>query len=77
VLARHDHDDFEFVLGEKDLIELEAGNQMRVAVTGSDNFGRRITCNLFMTAAQLARLKQQIDDVIAKRAARVGDAAAA
>jgi hypothetical protein len=75
VQARHDHDDFEFVLGEKELIELEAGHQMQIAVTGSDNFGRRITCNLFMTSAQLERLKQQIDDAVTE-GARVGDAAA-
>ena len=32
MLARHDHDNYEFVLGENDVIEQQSGHQVRITV---------------------------------------------
>jgi hypothetical protein len=76
MLARRDHDYYEFVLGEQDVMEHQAGQQVRISLKGSDNFGRQITCGLFMTPAQLERLKQHIDDALAEQEASRHAAAA-
>jgi hypothetical protein len=66
MLARRDHDYHEFVLGENDVMEHQGGQQVRITLKGSDNFGRHITCALFMTPAQLVRLKRHFDDALAE-----------
>jgi hypothetical protein len=47
-------------------MEHQAGQQIRITFKGSDNFGRDITCALFMTPAQLVHLKRHVDDAFAE-----------
>ena len=65
--TRRDHDYHEFVLGENDVMEHQAGQQVRISIKGCDNYGRHITCALFMTPAQLVRLKRHFEDALAEQ----------